>query len=196
MIWLILAILTLATLLYLCAPLYSADAPSVVGEDIDAYRVEAKHSSPKEAVNFERQLLKRARPKPVQTAVSRGWLGTVFIGSIVLAAGLYGALGSPKWASSDLPRMQPRPAPASDADAIAQMSPEDRAAMIDAMVEGLAARLREDPEDVDGWVRLLRSRQVLGQDPKADLLLMEETYADRPDVKADILRRSGQNPVP
>ena len=46
------------------------------------------------------------------------------------------------------------------ADAAA-MSEEDRAAMIDGMVEGLAARLADDPGDVDGWRRLIRAYQVM-----------------------------------
>lgn len=36
-----------------------------------------------------------------------------------------------------------------------------------AMVEGLDARLRENPKDAEGWVRLMRSRMVLGQPDKA-----------------------------
>ncbi len=45
--------------------------------------------------------------------------------------------------------------------------PTDRAAEIRAMVEGLAARLEQTPNDVDGWVRLIRSRKVLGESQKA-----------------------------
>jgi cytochrome c-type biogenesis protein CcmH len=43
------------------------------------------------------------------------------------------------------------------------MSPEDRQSAINNMVEGLDARLRKNPDDAEGWVRLIRSRQVLGQ---------------------------------
>jgi cytochrome c-type biogenesis protein CcmH len=38
--------------------------------------------------------------------------------------------------------------------------------MVRAMVEGLAARLRQNPDDADGWIRLMRSRMVL-HDPAA-----------------------------
>jgi len=41
-------------------------------------------------------------------------------------------------------------------------SDEERA-MIDGMVSGLAARLKENPEDVQGWIRLAQSYGVLGQ---------------------------------
>lgn len=47
------------------------------------------------------------------------------------------------------------------------MSASDRAKMIDGMVEGLAQKLKANPKDADGWVRLLRSRMVLGQKDQA-----------------------------
>ncbi len=56
------------------------------------------------------------------------------------------------------------PAPSADqVAAAAKMSPQDRQAMIRGMVDGLAARLEQDPRDPDGWIRLMRSRQVLGE---------------------------------
>jgi len=44
-----------------------------------------------------------------------------------------------------------------------QMSTEDQMAMIESMVEGLAARLEKDPTDLDGWQRLGQSYMVLGR---------------------------------
>ena len=196
MIWIITAILTLGTLLYVCAPLYSSAVPAVVDEDIDAYRMEVEQVSSDEGVNIQRQLLQRASAKPIRNAVPRVWLAIVFFGSFVLSIFTYFSLGSPQWASSDLPRLQPQSAPQSEIDAIAQMSPKDREEMINAMVDGLAARLREEPENVEGWVRLLRSRQVLGQDAADDIVLMRTTFAGRPEVIADILERSGRAPQP
>jgi len=35
--------------------------------------------------------------------------------------------------------------------------------MINGMVDSLAARLAQDPDNPEGWVRLLTSRRVLGQ---------------------------------
>lgn len=42
------------------------------------------------------------------------------------------------------------------------MTAEDRQAMIRNMVDGLAERLKEKPDDVAGWLRLGRARTVLG----------------------------------
>ncbi len=39
--------------------------------------------------------------------------------------------------------------------------------MIGQMVEGLAARLEEQPDDLEGWQRLARSYEVLGEPKKA-----------------------------
>lgn len=43
------------------------------------------------------------------------------------------------------------------------MPDADRTAMIEGMVDRLAARLRSDPHDAQGWIRLFRARLVLGQ---------------------------------
>ncbi|PJI38907.1 c-type cytochrome biogenesis protein CcmI [Ferrovibrio sp.] len=48
-------------------------------------------------------------------------------------------------------------------DAAQQMSAEDRNAMVRSMVERLAERLQENPDDADGWLRLARAREVLGE---------------------------------
>lgn len=48
-------------------------------------------------------------------------------------------------------------------DAKAPAAPGDQSAMIRAMVDGLASRLEKSPRDVEGWIRLIRSRQVLNE---------------------------------
>jgi cytochrome c-type biogenesis protein CcmH len=52
-------------------------------------------------------------------------------------------------------------------EAAAEMSEEDRTAMIDGMVERLAARLEENPDDLDGWLMLGRSRASRGEPEEA-----------------------------
>ena len=56
---------------------------------------------------------------------------------------------------------------ADDVAAAAEMSPDERMEMIRGMVEGLAARLEENPDDAQGWRRLARSYAVLGEPEKA-----------------------------
>ncbi len=51
--------------------------------------------------------------------------------------------------------------------AASALPPADRQAMVDQMVEGLARKLQANPQDADGWVRLLRSRMVLKQGEQA-----------------------------
>jgi cytochrome c-type biogenesis protein CcmH len=53
------------------------------------------------------------------------------------------------------------------AKATANSSPAEKEAMINAMVERLADRLKQNPDDVDGWSRLGRSYMVLNQPDKA-----------------------------
>jgi len=47
------------------------------------------------------------------------------------------------------------------------MSPEERQVMIRSMVDRLAARLEQDPNDKDGWTRLAHAYDVLGESEKA-----------------------------
>src|SRR5690606_19341485 len=44
---------------------------------------------------------------------------------------------------------------------------KDQAAMIDSMVAGLDARLRDNPADAEGWQRLVHSYAVLGRSKEA-----------------------------
>jgi cytochrome c-type biogenesis protein CcmH len=48
-------------------------------------------------------------------------------------------------------------------DAAAGMSAEDRSAMIETMVAGLDEKLRQNPRDLEGWTRLVRSYHMLGR---------------------------------
>jgi cytochrome c-type biogenesis protein CcmH len=60
---------------------------------------------------------------------------------------------------------------ASTIEAANAMPAGDRDQMIAGMVDGLAAKLKADPRNLDGWLRLIRSRVVLNQQAqaKADL---------------------------
>lgn len=71
-------------------------------------------------------------------------------------------------------QVEGRPAPA----------PPGQMAAIRGMVEGLAARLEQAPDDPEGWVRLVRSYAVLGDTAKRDqaLAAARARYAGRPEV--------------
>ena len=57
------------------------------------------------------------------------------------------------------------------------------------MVEGLAARLEQTPNDVDGWVKLIRSRKVLGEAQKAEQAFHRamDVFKDAPEEQARIV---------
>jgi cytochrome c-type biogenesis protein CcmH len=57
-------------------------------------------------------------------------------------------------------------------------------AAVRGMVEGLAARLAQSPDDPEGWVRLVRAYTVLGETAKRDAALAtaRARYKDQPQV--------------
>ena len=55
----------------------------------------------------------------------------------------------------------------SDIKAAGEMSPEDQEKMILSMVERLADRLKENPNDSQGWLRLSKAYEVMGDTEKA-----------------------------
>jgi cytochrome c-type biogenesis protein CcmH len=76
--------------------------------------------------------------------------------------------------------MPSQAAVAAAAQATAGASPEERRAMILAMVGNLAAKLEQQPDDVEGWARLGRSYMVLKEPQKA-----RDAYAHALKLKPD-----------
>ncbi len=66
----------------------------------------------------------------------------------------------------------------------ATMSGEDRMAMISGMVAQLADKLKDDPANIDGWLRIIRSYAVLGRKDEAAGALTTATkhFADDPEA--------------
>ncbi|MDV6331913.1 c-type cytochrome biogenesis protein CcmI [Asticcacaulis sp. 201] len=79
-----------------------------------------------------------------------------------------------------------------DSIAPAEAAAQAMSARISGMVAGLEGQLQANPENPDGWARLLRSYDVLGDRQKraAAQAAMQSHYAKRPDVIADILTRA------
>lgn len=76
------------------------------------------------------------------------------------------------------------PQPSAEDVAAAQAMPdEDRMAMIRSMVEKLQARMDADGSDVEGWLRLAQSRQVLGENDRARATF-EQALKAHPDEPA------------
>ena len=79
-----------------------------------------------------------------------------------------------------------------------QMNPNDRQAMVRGMVDGLDQRLKANPRDRDGWVRLMRARMVLGESGKAAeaYRAARAAYADDPGTLEGLATQAKQLGVP
>lgn len=85
-----------------------------------------------------------------------------------------------------------------DIQAAMEMPSNDRNAMIEGMVASLAARLQENPNDPDGWIRLIRSKMVLGRPDEAQSHLNSaiSAFANQPETKARIIAEAKNLGVP
>jgi len=68
------------------------------------------------------------------------------------------------------PRVDPGPSQ-SDIAAAENMSPAERQAMVERMVQGLAARLAQQGDDLSGWLKLVRAYTVLDRKDEAQAAL-------------------------
>ena len=81
----------------------------------------------------------------------------------------------------------PVPGPsAADVAAAQTMAPAERLAMVNGMVEQLAARLASTPRNAQGWIQLMRARNVLGDADAAKAALTKglAVFADAPAEQA------------
>ncbi len=79
------------------------------------------------------------------------------------------------------------PGPSQEDIAAAQeMTPEEQQQMIMSMVNGLAERLEAEPNNPDGWARLMQAYMVLGRedDAKAAFEKASTVFADQPELLA------------
>ena len=83
-------------------------------------------------------------------------------------------------------RVETNPATSSPGPSVAQvasaatLSPDQQSTMIRGMVDGLAARLKQDGSDLEGWVRLVRSYKILGEPDQARAAIRDaqQVFAD------------------
>ena len=85
-----------------------------------------------------------------------------------------------RWSQAALARVGGPAAPALSNDAMAaakDMNEADRGAMIRGMVDRLATRLKQNGDDVEGWLRLVRAYMVMGDRDKAASALVDARQA-------------------
>ena len=84
---------------------------------------------------------------------------------LTAANGLAERLGLPE---AGMPEFEaPRGPSAADIAAAGEMSEGERTEFIRSMVDGLEARLQDEPGDLDGWLQLARALVVLGEEDRA-----------------------------
>jgi len=122
---------------------------------------------------------------------SKTLISLFFAGFLGLSLGTYALIGRADLLKDGVlkPYKAPRGPTAEQMQAAQDMTPEQRAEIIIAMVEGLAVRLEDEPYDEQGWTRLIRARSVLGQDEKlaADTAHVKDIFKDDPEAIARIL---------
>ncbi len=76
----------------------------------------------------------------------------------------------------------------------AAMPEHERDAKIRSMVDGLAQRLENSPQDVDGWIHLIRSRVVLGETEVAVTAFAKarEVFVDDPAASGKIMAAASE----
>ena len=70
----------------------------------------------------------------------------------------------------------------------AAMNKADQSAMIQAMVDGLEQKLIANPGDLEGWLKLIRARMVLGETDKAKAAMEKANsqFKDKPEALGQI----------
>ncbi|HEX6020081.1 MAG TPA: c-type cytochrome biogenesis protein CcmI [Burkholderiaceae bacterium] len=119
------------------------------------------------------QRLGRAMTQPVQPAAARpqsaGMLSALALFALAVVVGGYATIGTPQ-------ALDPAVRAAGDGGGGHSITAEQ----IEAMVDKLATRLKENPGDIEGWTMLGRSYSVLGKHPQA-MAAFKQAVALRPD---------------
>lgn len=115
------------------------------------------------------------------------------------------AAGLAEWRALalDIPAGDPRQAALKEAIAEAEAAPAapavsgEQMTAIRGMVAGLAERLKTQPDDPEGWVRLVRAYAVLGETAKREAALKDAStrYAKRPDILEQLAKAASAEPM-
>jgi len=157
-----------------------------------------KESYDAEKASLERRLLDQVMAAPAPAPAQEGdarWMfaGIATVALVVVAAGYWwtGSRSTPMGTTAAMPGMSTMPAmpamsakstqPAGIAPAMAGSAPHGtETGQVASMVERLAQRLKDQPQDAEGWAMLARSYSVLGRHPEA-LKAYEKALALRKD---------------
>jgi len=139
----------------------------------------AQQGRPDRAFPIWRNLLAESTP-------DAPWLGPIRLQIEEVAA-----LAGERVSLADLPQPASVPAPgptAEDMEAAAELPPEDRAAMIEGMVAGLASRLATEGGPPEDWARLISAFGILGRTEQAQAVYQEArgVFAEDPAALAQI----------
>jgi cytochrome c-type biogenesis protein CcmH len=126
-----------------------------------------QEGKPQDALNVWLAMLKSAEPNAPWYDEVRGRAVELSQSASIDIASRLPPPRSANAATADGP-VGPSAAQVSEAQA---MAPEARQAMVDGMVARLDSRLKANPNDLDGWKRLIRARRVLGQADLAEKAL-------------------------
>ena len=82
--------------------------------------------------------------------------------------------------------------------AASSIPPSQQSEMVKGMVDRLAARLKQNPKDADGWIRLMRARMVLGETDGATAALKSARAAFQGDtaVQGQLAKAASELGVP
>jgi cytochrome c-type biogenesis protein CcmH len=158
MFWFIAGVMSLLALAFVLPPLWRQQAPSDA-LDADARRLRALDEAHASGVlsddeyHAKRAALSTVQP-PAAPPQSPPW-GTVVVLALTIPLGawlLYGKLGEPD-ALDPQALTTPRPGPHDAASG----APQD----MEQAVAGLAARLRAEPDNLDGWLLLARAYKAM-----------------------------------
>lgn len=84
----------------------------------------------------------------------------------------------------------PIPGPStSDMAQAAELPPGQQQQMVVSMVEGLEAKLAKNPDNVNGWIMLMRSRMTLGETAKAAAAL-KKSIAENPESRKLLVKEA------
>jgi cytochrome c-type biogenesis protein CcmH len=193
--WSLAAVMVLIALLFILPALFRTGKPGAAGIDRDTLNIEVIRSQIAELEadlqtgrlsqdqyaaarrDLEQELLNDLEDNGSGSGKTRSgqWAAIILIVGIpLLAAGLYNQLGS-RQIIPLLAQMQANPPPRATAGTGGQLSVEE-------MVNKLADRMRNQPDDMKGWVMLARSYVVL------------KRYDAAVDAYRNILRLGGNSP--